>query len=867
MVSTDLNKIYNINLRNLKKVNKRVQTDLLSKYLHNLFYKLILLYFKDSKNKNDEIKNKIRNKYEHLVRKEKSNFYETFLKDYLSDFMKDLGDRLRNYSINLHYDIFKEKKKEKINNIIVPNDLFAPDSNNSIIWFLGGVKFVDTVDENKEGEVGTEIFSYIYESYISKKKKRIFGVYYTNRIIVNFMVKDILINYISDKTEIEYKEIVHLFNQRILRFKNNLSQKQLILILNILKKIRILDPACGTGIFLVSTIEMLLRIVNNCEELIKTKSSSQIDRNFNWRLYFIKNCLFGIEIDEYMIEITKLRLIFPIIFDGKNNINKKVEFNIVNRDFTILSSFEDIFRTKFNIIIGNPPYAARGRGVNKKIAAKFGLKSKDIFGIFIVQSLNFLLNDGFLMFLTSDTWRTIRSHKLLREIILNKTEIRQLILLPDWCFRATVDISMFLLKNDPNKRAVEIKKNKIKTYDISFIEINNFKRLNKILKNILRKPKLKKSNISSIKKYSYSQNILSNYSKSPIIIASPKIFKLMYDQNCVKGKIKWKGATITVYKIRFNNKSFKKFKFEEIATIKQGLGTGDNKYYIRKEKKETYGNYKLVKPDLILNLNQFNDFANRFKESYNSSGEIIGIEDSDYDGRVYIPYDKGAQSNIDEGWLPNYWVPTNYYINWSDKSVKRLKRLTIKQRKIYYHKYEKIREKKDIKIASRLQNIQYYFKKGITFSDTGFYAPTFRLNHATIFDVMGMTIFTNKLSLEFCLGVLCSKLIKYLIKNYINSTIHTQVEGIKPIPIPYINSDNKDLADKIEKLVLKIINKQKNNLKYKYPLFEQKEIDNLVYKLYNLNIEDIEEVEDWYKRRYPLFVEKLKEIEMEINNL
>ena len=36
-----------------------------------------------------------------------------------------------------------------------------------------------------------------------------------------------------------------------------------------------------------------------------------------------------------------------------------------------------------------------------------------------------------------------------------------------------------------------------------------------------------------------------------------------------------------------------------------------------------------------------------------------------------------------------------------------------------------------------------------------------------------------------------------------------------------------------------------------FPLYEQNEIDRLIYDIYGLEDEDIYEVETWYKRRYP----------------
>ena len=47
--------------------------------------------------------------------------------------------------------------------------------------------------------------------------------------------------------------------------------------------------------------------------------------------------------------------------------------------------------------------------------------------------------------------------------------------------------------------------------------------------------------------------------------------------------------------------------------------------------------------------------------------------------------------------------------------------------------------------------------------------------------------------------------------------------------------------------------------RYDYMTNEQLEIDKLVYKMYNLNQEDIDEVENWYFRRYPKLVRVIEE--------
>lgn len=54
----------------------------------------------------------------------------------------------------------------------------------------------------------------------------------------------------------------------------------------------------------------------------------------------------------------------------------------------------------------------------------------------------------------------------------------------------------------------------------------------------------------------------------------------------------------------------------------------------------------------------------------------------------------------------------------------------------------------------------------------------------------------------------------------------------------------------IESKVLSIIQTQQSNSRFDYASHEQIEIDKLVYEAYGLSAADVEEVENWYARRY-----------------
>jgi hypothetical protein len=161
-------------------------------------------------------------------------------------------------------------------------------------------------------------------------------------------------------------------------------------------------------------------------------------------------------------------------------------------------------------------------------------------------------------------------------------------------------------------------------------------------------------------------------------------------------------------------------------------------------------------------------------------------------------------------------------------------------------------------LASTFRNPDYYFFHGITFPITGLYAPTYRINSGSIFDLKGSCFFVKKdlkkyFSVEYLLGILCSKLIRYFQKNFVKNTVDSSVDDIKKNPIPLCDNSYKN---KIEILVAKIIKKQKENNNYNYQRNEQIEIDEIVYKIFGLNQELIDEIENWYYRKYPKLIIK-----------
>ncbi|RLL86705.1 BREX-1 system adenine-specific DNA-methyltransferase PglX [Mesotoga sp. BH458_6_3_2_1] len=123
------------------------------------------------------------------------------------------------------------------------------------------------------------------------------------------------------------------------------------------------------------------------------------------------------------------------------------------------------------------------------------------------------------------------------------------------------------------------------------------------------------------------------------------------------------------------------------------------------------------------------------------------------DRKKWVPYAKGGPYNK---WYGNLW----WVVSWEDGN---------EMRKLS---------------GSRLDNIPHYFREGLTFPQTTSSSLSIRYSPKNIiFDVVSSSIFTDNSNPKNYLGIINSKLIN-LLANVENPTVHYQVSDLKNLPIP-----------------------------------------------------------------------------------
>jgi len=81
------------------------------------------------------------------------------------------------------------------------------------------------------------------------------------------------------------------------------------------QNIRICDPAVGSGAFLVGMMQEIVRTRNALTPHIKNKNGRTV---YNFKRHAIQNCLYGVDVDPGAVEICKLRLWLSLIVDEED---------------------------------------------------------------------------------------------------------------------------------------------------------------------------------------------------------------------------------------------------------------------------------------------------------------------------------------------------------------------------------------------------------------------------------------------------------------------------------------------------------------------------------------------------------------------
>jgi len=312
-------------------------------------------------------------------------------------------------------------------------------------------------------EIPVEILGQVYEQFLGKvirltpgrqvkieekpEVRKAGGVYYTPSYIVAYIVANTVGKLLEDKTP------------------------------DAASLLKIVDPACGSGSFLLGAFQYLLDwhekwyLAHDPAKWVKGKKPALIPQEGgSWKLTtaekkrILVNNIYGVDIDAQAVEVTKLSLLLKVLeeetgqlslglervlpdlgenikcgnsligwdyFEGQLVINENEKERV--NPFDWQKAFPQVFtRGGFDAVIGNPPY---GASISENDSIYFSKKFtsfrniKDVYLCFIEKAFIASKENGFVSFIIPSSWTGGPRYKSLREFLLTK-QINILLLLP-----------------------------------------------------------------------------------------------------------------------------------------------------------------------------------------------------------------------------------------------------------------------------------------------------------------------------------------------------------------------------------------------------------------------------------------------------
>ena len=329
-------------------------------------------------------------------------------------------------------------------------------------------------------EIPVEILGQVYEQFLGKvirltpghkavieekpEVRKAGGVYYTPSYIVDYIVANTVGKLVEGKTPEQVSQL------------------------------RIVDPACGSGSFLLGAFQYLLDwheswyLANQPEKWVKGKQPALIPtEDGDWKLTtaekkrILVNNMYGVDIDAQAVEVTKLSLLLKVLEEESGQLslglervlpdlgdNIKCGNSLIGWDyfegqlipdekelervnpFDWQRNFPQVFaRGGFDAVIGNPPY---GLLIPKNDLDYFIEKykyldsQKDWYLLFLERYQLLVKNDNYLGVIISNTWLQSITLTNIRKYLTTNYIWERILILNEKVFKAVVDTHVLIFR-------------------------------------------------------------------------------------------------------------------------------------------------------------------------------------------------------------------------------------------------------------------------------------------------------------------------------------------------------------------------------------------------------------------------------------
>ena len=220
----------------------------------------------------------------------------------------------------LNGGLFEQTKDDKRENIFIPDDVFAAifqkgDGDNEGFFRRYNFTITESSPDDADVAVDPEMLGRVFEKLILKEDRSEKGAFYTPRSIVQFMCRESIKGYLKDflpnpTTPDAITQLVDEYND------NAVTLSEARILNHALENLRVVDPACGSGAYLLGMTQVLFDLLTRLD----TRAERPTPRtDYDRKLLIIQRTLYGVDLEEFAVNIAMLRLWLSLIVDYKES--------------------------------------------------------------------------------------------------------------------------------------------------------------------------------------------------------------------------------------------------------------------------------------------------------------------------------------------------------------------------------------------------------------------------------------------------------------------------------------------------------------------------------------------------------------------
>lgn len=328
------------------------------------------------------------------------------------------------------------------------DDLVLDDTIFTELITLADYDFNTDVDENILGRIFEQSISDLeelkndalgIETDKKKGKRKKDGVFYTPSRITRGIVEKSIGEYLNDKKlELGYEKLPELTDESIetQRGLSAKAEKHLTFWREYRSKvlnIKVIDPACGSGAFLIAAYDYLKKELDEINDRIadlkgRTQELFDGDEMYDASLeneYLIK-CLYGVDLNPESVEISKLSLWLRTLTKDKplTNLDNNIKSGNSITEFDFNEELSEVFaKGGFDVVIGNPPYVEQKKikDIKHILEKKYDTYNSmaDLYCYFYELAIKMLKTGGVMGYITSNSWLNVDYGINIRKLLNN----------------------------------------------------------------------------------------------------------------------------------------------------------------------------------------------------------------------------------------------------------------------------------------------------------------------------------------------------------------------------------------------------------------------------------------------------------------